>query len=497
MSDRAALLAAIVAHADEDTPRLVYADWLDENDEAKRAAYIRARVERFRAEQADTATNAVSAYLENTREYKNEASLGRIAWPGEIGAELAARKGGGKRPFKLTAKREGVPQIKGVGFWENSRGFFDSLLVEDVAAFLKHADAIFRAAPITDVMFYEDRLTAEQATELVRSGHLAHIRELALESEVDPGAVRILGSARDAVGVRKLVFRLAPPTAVVEALAEGTCWSGLEHLYLANLMDAEDPPTAGRFAATLNSPQFVGLRELVLWGNNIGDADARAIAKRLPELRHLDLAVNNVTGIGAAALAASKSRQHLRHLDLSSCDMEDGATAAAELINTKNLPNLCVLILDNARFDGPTPRALAKPGRGPTLRVLDLDSAHLTPKGIEALAKCPAVRGVWHLKLGNTRIGDDHFERFLAHAAFERLTCLDLHSNDITARGARALAAWPGAANLQWLDLGSNPIGESGAKAVAASPYLKGLKYVHFKGRGTAILKTRFKKAFA
>jgi uncharacterized protein (TIGR02996 family) len=31
MSDRAALLAAIVAHPDEDTPRLVFADWLDEH----------------------------------------------------------------------------------------------------------------------------------------------------------------------------------------------------------------------------------------------------------------------------------------------------------------------------------------------------------------------------------------------------------------------------------------------------------------------------------
>ena len=31
MSDEAALLKAIIAHPDEDTPRLVYADWLDEN----------------------------------------------------------------------------------------------------------------------------------------------------------------------------------------------------------------------------------------------------------------------------------------------------------------------------------------------------------------------------------------------------------------------------------------------------------------------------------
>ena len=37
----AALEAAIIAHPDEDTPRLVYADWLDEHGDPDRAAFIR------------------------------------------------------------------------------------------------------------------------------------------------------------------------------------------------------------------------------------------------------------------------------------------------------------------------------------------------------------------------------------------------------------------------------------------------------------------------
>jgi uncharacterized protein (TIGR02996 family) len=41
MSDGDALLAAILAHPDEDTPRLVYADWLDENGQPDRAEFIR------------------------------------------------------------------------------------------------------------------------------------------------------------------------------------------------------------------------------------------------------------------------------------------------------------------------------------------------------------------------------------------------------------------------------------------------------------------------
>jgi uncharacterized protein (TIGR02996 family) len=41
MSDESALLAAILAHPDEDTPRLMYADWLQENGQPERAEFIR------------------------------------------------------------------------------------------------------------------------------------------------------------------------------------------------------------------------------------------------------------------------------------------------------------------------------------------------------------------------------------------------------------------------------------------------------------------------
>jgi len=48
MSDETALLTAILANPDEDTPRLVFADWLDENgsgSSAARAEFIRVQVE--------------------------------------------------------------------------------------------------------------------------------------------------------------------------------------------------------------------------------------------------------------------------------------------------------------------------------------------------------------------------------------------------------------------------------------------------------------------
>src|SRR5687767_10763552 len=39
-------MAAILAHPDEDTPRLAYADWLDEVGNRDRAAFIRRQIDR-------------------------------------------------------------------------------------------------------------------------------------------------------------------------------------------------------------------------------------------------------------------------------------------------------------------------------------------------------------------------------------------------------------------------------------------------------------------
>lgn len=50
MTDRDALLAAIIAEPDEDTPRLMFADWLQENGEADRGEFVRLQVEAGAAE---------------------------------------------------------------------------------------------------------------------------------------------------------------------------------------------------------------------------------------------------------------------------------------------------------------------------------------------------------------------------------------------------------------------------------------------------------------
>lgn len=45
MADHAGFLTDIIAHPDDDTPRLIYADWLDEQDKTARAEFIRVQCE--------------------------------------------------------------------------------------------------------------------------------------------------------------------------------------------------------------------------------------------------------------------------------------------------------------------------------------------------------------------------------------------------------------------------------------------------------------------
>lgn len=61
-SDERALHAAILAAPDDDTPRLVFADWLDEHGEPERAEFIRVQCELYRLGPARRTYPAVSSF---------------------------------------------------------------------------------------------------------------------------------------------------------------------------------------------------------------------------------------------------------------------------------------------------------------------------------------------------------------------------------------------------------------------------------------------------
>src|SRR5215207_10420738 len=123
MSDEDALLAAIIANPDEDTVRLVYADWLDENGDSERAEFIRLQV----------------AQADKPRMYDAD----------HFRAEALFRKNG-------EAWLAELPKLHGIE-WEDTfrRGFGYAIRVQAGELLLRHHARLFAAEPIQALTLYE------------------------------------------------------------------------------------------------------------------------------------------------------------------------------------------------------------------------------------------------------------------------------------------------------------------------------------------------------
>lgn len=131
MSDGDALLRAILAQPDEDTPRLMYADWLDENGQPDRAEFIRLQI-----------------LLYNTPFIRKGGPL--AVWPdpwasriARAGAMVQAHGAEWAGPARQLSPR--LPEHM-FGSWFE-RGFVERVPL-DWDVFLAHADEIFAACPI-------------------------------------------------------------------------------------------------------------------------------------------------------------------------------------------------------------------------------------------------------------------------------------------------------------------------------------------------------------
>lgn len=113
MSDRDALLHAIAARPEEDTPRLMYADWLEENGEPERADFVRTQV--------------------------------LVAQPGLSPAEKYPLVQ--KNVFYLTNRvrhwKDQLPQFPGIAWGDFNRGLIEEVQAADERPLLAHAAAIF------------------------------------------------------------------------------------------------------------------------------------------------------------------------------------------------------------------------------------------------------------------------------------------------------------------------------------------------------------------
>jgi uncharacterized protein (TIGR02996 family) len=137
-----ALLRAICAAPDDDTPRLVAADWLEEHGDPDRAAFIRIQCELARLEAAGFGAGAdANGLRRKERVYNGPASYQGPTWAAQECPELVHFRTREHAASPLSAPVEGAERV---GF---RRGFIEEVVCP-AAEWLAHGPAIRERQPI-------------------------------------------------------------------------------------------------------------------------------------------------------------------------------------------------------------------------------------------------------------------------------------------------------------------------------------------------------------
>jgi uncharacterized protein (TIGR02996 family) len=312
-----AFLADIAEHPADDAPRLIYADWLEEQGRPERAEFIRVQVRR-------------AALPEDAFEQRE------LSWTErDLVTEHAA------------AWRAALPALPGVEWGEFARGFVTRARVQSAALFLQHAATLFAAAPVQWVRI-KDAITPQDAAGLAASPHLARLTELNLghQALADFRAAQTLLASPYLAGLRSLLLHnnahgddIFGPLANARLPRLEELWlsgNGITELGVAELADRDvlgtltvldlrdDSLNDGSIRALSRWACAPTLRTLYVVNNRLGPAAATDLAWRLPALVRLYLNHNAIGDEGAYALAASPL-QELRELDVRYCDIRDDA----------------------------------------------------------------------------------------------------------------------------------------------------------------------------
>lgn len=313
MPDHDSFLAAIVAAPDDDLPRLVYADFLDEMCQpgaAARAEYIRVQCELERLPPGDE-RRAVLARRERRLRRKHADG-----WMAELHAAhvLAPHDAAEKRPV-----------------WQFRRGFLHSVKVV-AQRFAGVAETLFRLAPTVRAV----RLTqgSGAVASVLSSPLLARVAELELSQMCTCGRCPILNELRT-LFASPLVANLARLTVA------------------RNRIDPETVTTL------VSSPHLTRLQALDLSQNALGLAGVRvlAAARGFADLRELNLSDNRISATGGRVIAVAPWLSGLRVLNLSRNRLTD--TSGRALLNAEFGDGLLRLELRNNEFSPELKSALA------------------------------------------------------------------------------------------------------------------------------------------
>lgn len=380
-TDEQAFHQMILRNPDDEVPRLICADWLEERGDP-RGEFIR-----------------VQCALEGSV----RRDLGRPALLARQAALLQQHGDEWRRPF---ARLVEVAEFR--------RGFVEVVRLT-ARAFIRSAARLFRLAPIRRV---ELTKLAGVVSELADCPELANVVELDVSgNELGSRGLRPLFASPHLTGLRRLeLSNCGIDPFGVRFLAEAPMLAGLHTLDLAR--NGLGAPGAEALAA---SPNLSGLRELNLHGNGIAVAGIRALAasNRLGPLVTLRLG-DNYLGEGTIALTAWPGLHRLTTLDLSG-NLLHNAEAEA-LASSRFLRELQALDIGVNRI-GDRGAELLAGSRGvfDSLVSLRLTRNEIGDRGALALAHATGLAALRELDLAENRIGESGGQALATSASLTRL----------------------------------------------------------------------------
>jgi uncharacterized protein (TIGR02996 family) len=244
-SDGDALLKVICERPREDTPRLMYADWLDEHGDALRAEFIRFQVEFPRWDSSHPRYKELSA-----RDDKFEDA--RAVWSAAL-----------PRPTG----------VKYVDYLHWDRGFVGWAEFRNTKAFATSATVVFAATPVTTLEV--NRVTVGTVGRVLGSPLVARVSQLFLRGPLGLSAVRQVAACARLTQLETLHVWGGCPDEGAEALAASA------HLgALAALSFSGHTLTDRGLLALADSPALAALSRVVLNGSHGISKSALARAKQ-------------------------------------------------------------------------------------------------------------------------------------------------------------------------------------------------------------------------
>lgn len=438
---RDALLHAIAAAPEDDTPRLVFADWLDEYGEGRdrfHAELIRAQIELSCLPLDDDRRAELGAIDERNRHRVNFRE--RYHAPPCIGWRLA--RGFPERvEFNWTDARKGrLSEADLAQMAEAIERFPIRTFAGDLIGRSRERRGGLELLAEWPALA---RLTALEATSGIGMYEYSDSFELGL---------RALAESPHTRGLRRL--RFAGWQLTGDALAEVAY--GLPQLVELDVFQADGDALARElFDALLGAPLADRLERFGCAWSDLSPRAVRALLDRAP-LRALAFGVPEDSAEGVGPLLGAPGLPGLRELRI---------TGEEHGFNVDERPR------DRDRRVIPYLRELlASPGLA-GLESLSIRGVALGDTGARALAESPMAASLAELDLslcGLTDAGWLALRPLLAHG---RLRRLQIGHNELTPAGAEELASWPEYGRLHALDVGYfTELEDVGRALLKASP---------------------------